>query len=242
MKFYKLICLGLIAVLPACATKNPPARDIQESIMAPVSSLTELRPRNLLYAPERKDARATSLWSSSPQSLFGDRRASLQGDILTVTIEIDDEAELNASSSTNRQNDRAFTLGAFFGAPEVVNGVLPTGASLSPGVDITGSRNSTGTGSISRGEKITLRLAAQVTDVAPNGYLQITGSQKIMVNSEIRQLMVSGLVRPQDISRMNIVTYDKIANAQIYYGGEGNLSKIVKPSKGLKLIDKIVPF
>jgi flagellar L-ring protein precursor FlgH len=242
MRVKSLLACGLPLALSACATSVPSEAVMQNSIMSPVQNIAALTPRNPVLKTSRADAGATSLWSSSPQSLFGDRRASLQGDILTVTIEIDDEAELSNSTSINRQNDRGFSLGAFFGLPETLNRSLPTGASLTPGVDITGTRNSNGTGSISRGERITLRLAAQVMDVTPNGYLQITGSQRIMVNSEIRQLMVSGLIRPQDISRLNVVTYDKIANAQIYYGGEGNLSNIVKPSKGQKIVDKIVPF
>jgi flagellar L-ring protein precursor FlgH len=242
MNVLKIICCGLTFTLTACASSAAPEQIMQASIMNPVSDVPTFNIRHPDMKSDRKDASATSLWTSSPQSLFGDRRASVQGDILTVTIEIDDQAELNNSTNTNRQNDRGFNLGAFFGLPETVNRVLPAGASLSPGVDISGSRSTNGTGSISRGERITLRLAAQVTDVASNGYLQITGSQRIMVNSEIRQLMVSGLVRPQDISRVNVITYDKIANAKIYYGGEGSLSHIVKLSKGQKWVDKIVPF
>lgn len=188
------------------------------------------------------NARETSLWSSSPKSLFGDRRASQAGDILTVLVEIDDEAEINNSVTQDRQNTENFGMNAFFGLPEKLNGILPSGASNSPAVDINRTRNIAGDGTIRRGEKITLRLAVQVIDVLPNGYLQLSGQQKIMVNNEIRHLQVSGLIRTQDISRQNVITYDKIADAKIYYGGKGQVTDAVKPRIGNKVIQTLLPF
>lgn len=184
----------------------------------------------------------TSLWSSSPKSLFGDRRASQVGDLLTVLVEIEDEAEIKNSETNSRQTSDNFGVGAFFGLPEVINRNLPDGASLTPAVDITRDRNVNGDGMIKREETITLRLAVQVVDVKPNGYLQLAGQQQIMVNSEVRQLQVSGLIRTEDISRQNVITYDKIADARIYYGGRGNVTDTVKPRVGNKILQKIIPF
>lgn len=194
------------------------------------------RTQTTLNAPE------TSLWSSSPKSLFGDRRASQAGDILTVLVEIDDEAEINNSVTQDRQNTENFGVNAFFGLPEKLNGILPNGASMSPAVDLNRTRAISGDGTIRRGERITLRLAVQVIDVLPNGYLQLSGQQKIMVNNEIRHLQVSGLIRTQDISRQNVITYDKIANARIYYGGKGQVTDAVKPRLGNKVIQTLLPF
>ena len=247
--------LGLIAILAlsACATtKTPP-------MQAPaVSSQPWDTPRTdrLGYAPNvapyndnaashhayTNNARATSLWNSSPKSLFGDRRASKTGDILTVVIEIDDEAEINNSVTKNRQANQGFGIGALFGLPEVINKGLPEGTSLTPAVDINRDRAENGTGNIRRGEKITLRLAAQVQGVMPNGYLAVTGRQEIMVNSEVRLLRVTGLIRTQDISRLNTITYDKMADARVYYGGQGNITDAVKPQKGQKILNRLLPF
>lgn len=190
----------------------------------------------------RPASKLTSLWSSSPKSLFGDRRASQLGDILTVVIELDEEAELENSMSTNRSNADNLGINAFFGIPEVAAKNLPTGASLSPAVDISKTHNLTGKGTISRKEKMTLRLAARVNAVLPNGYLGLIGRQEIMVNNETRHLQVTGLIRVQDISRLNTITYDKIAEARIYYGGQGNITNTVKEKSGNKLLAKILPF
>lgn len=190
----------------------------------------------------RPASHMTSLWSSSPKSLFGDRRASQLGDIVTVVIEIDEKAELENTVKTNRANGENFNVRAFFGLPEVAAKNLPTGASLSPAVDLNRARNLSGTGKVKRKEKITLRLAARVNAVLPNGYLGLVGRQEIMVNSEVRHLQITGLVRVQDISRLNTITYDKIAEARIFYGGQGQLTTTVQPKMGNKLLDKLLPF
>lgn len=185
---------------------------------------------------------ATSLWSSAPKSLFGDRRASQAGDILTVVVEIDEEATLENSVVSNRQTSQNLNVNALFGAPQALQSSLPDGASFSPAVDLARSGSVNGNGNITRSEEITLRLAARVTDVMPNGYLRIAGRQEIIVNNETRYLQVTGLARVQDITRLNTITYDKIAEARIFYGGQGQMTDTVKPRVGNKLLNKLLPF
>lgn len=252
MRYFKPLYILAALSLTACATtaKAPKSLGMPDSLpqdwrqnaaidMAPTRATREVQEPSKSYS---NNARETSLWNSSPKSLFGDRRASQAGDILTVVIEIDDEAEIQNSVSQNRQADQGFGVGAFFGLPEVINDKLPDGASLSPAVDITRNRQTTGSGNIRRGEKITLRLAAQVTGVMPNGYLAVQGRQEIMVNNEARYLQVTGLIRTQDISRLNTITYDKMADARVYYGGQGNITDTVKPQKGQQLLNRLLPF
>ena len=252
MKILKPLSLCAIMMLSACSTLSrapkpmglpdslPP--DWRQDSRAATAPQINQRPNTLPGRAYSNNAKETSLWNSSPKSLFGDRRASRAGDILTVVIEIDDEAEIQNSVSQNRQADQGFGVGALFGLPEVINRELPDGASLTPAVDITRDRSVNGSGNIRRGEKITLRLAAQVSGVMPNGYLAVKGQQEIMVNNEVRFLQVTGLIRTQDISRMNTITYDKIADARIYYGGQGNITDTVKPQKGQKILNRLLPF
>jgi flagellar L-ring protein FlgH len=72
--------------------------------------------------------------------------------------------------------------------------------------------------------------------------LRIQGSQEVRVNFEIRELLVSGFVRPEDISRQNEITYDKIASARISYGGRGQISDVQQPRYGQQVIDRVLPF
>lgn len=192
--------------------------------------------------PPTTTHRTGSLWQSGPTSLFGDRRARQVGDILTVTIEIADEAEITNTTTRSRSGSDDVTVEAAFGLPQIADTILPGAGSLNPGVSASGSSSSNGSGQISREEEITLRLAATVLNVLPNGHLVIRGSQEVRVNSELRDVQIAGIVRPEDISRLNVITHDKIADARISVGGRGVLTSVQHPRYGQEVIDLISPF
>ncbi len=183
-----------------------------------------------------------SLWSGSRNSLLGDRRAREPGDILTVVIEIDEEAEINNSTSRSRSSQERLQLPELFGLPQRLDQRLPTEADGTNPVDIDSTSESEGEGSVSRNEQLTLRIAATVIDRLANGVLRIQGSQEVRVNFELRELLVSGYVRPEDISRTNEITYDKIAGARISYGGRGQITDVQQPRWGQQITDIILPF
>ncbi|MEE9328946.1 MAG: flagellar basal body L-ring protein FlgH [Parvularculaceae bacterium] len=183
-----------------------------------------------------------SLWRNGRQSLFGDRRARRQGDILTVVIEIDEEAQMANSINRKRQYKEGFDVSALMGLPEWAANVLPGGATLNPAIDLDRERSLNGGGTISRQEKITLSLAARVAEILPNGYMMITGIQEVRVNHETRFLAMSGTIRPEDLSRQNTITYEKIANARIYYGGRGDISRELAPRRAERLTNILAPF
>jgi flagellar L-ring protein precursor FlgH len=183
-----------------------------------------------------------SLWSGGRQSLFGDRRAVTRGDILTVVIEIDDSAEISNSSGRSRSGSESLAVPELFGIPQRINENLPDGASLDSAVSLDSSSSSSGQGSVSRNEKLTLRIAATIVNVLPNGVLSIQGTQEVRVNFEIRELSVTGFVRPEDITRQNEITYDKIASARVSYGGRGQISDVQQPRYGQQAVDAVLPF
>jgi len=183
-----------------------------------------------------------SLWSGGQHSLLGDRRAARRGDILTVVIEIDEGAQISNSTSRSRTGSENLSIPDLFGLPQRLNQKLPDGASLDPAVDLNSSSRSGGDGSVSRSEVLTLRVAATVLQVLPNGVLEIEGSQEVRVNFELRELLVNGFVRPEDISRQNEITYDKIAAARISYGGRGQITDVQQPRIGQQVLDAILPF
>lgn len=183
-----------------------------------------------------------SLWRSGPESLFGDRRARQRGDIVTVVIEIDDEAKIRNITSRARSGEDSVAIGALYGLTQLAEKVLPSGATLDPAVTASGATSSTGDGAVNRNEEVTLRLAATVEQVLPNGHLVIRGSQEVRVNFELRDLQISGIVRPEDISRRNVITFDKIADARVIYGGRGQITDVQQPRYGQQVLDLISPF
>ena len=196
-----------------------------------------------LTTPESSEAEsAGSLWQSGPTSLFGDRRARTLGDILTVVIEIDDEAEIKNRTDRTRDAADGLAVPNFFGLASLAADVLPNGGSLNPAIEASSSSQTNGDGNIKREEKVTLRVAATVTHMLPNGHMVITGSQEVRVNHELRDLQVAGIIRPEDISRQNTITYEKIADARIVYGGRGVISDVQQPRYGQKVLDAILPY
>ncbi|MEW2911944.1 flagellar basal body L-ring protein FlgH [Leisingera sp. JC11] len=190
----------------------------------------------------RRTVDGSSLWSGSQQSLLGDRRAIKRGDILTVVIEIDEEAEISNDTQRSRSGSESLNMPQLLGLPQRLDRKLPEGASSADAVEIGSSSASGGKGSVKRSEKLELRVAATVVDVLPNGVLAISGTQELRVNFELRELLVTGYVRPQDISRQNEITYDKIASARVSYGGRGQITDVQQPRYGQQLLDVVLPF
>ena len=183
-----------------------------------------------------------SLWESGRQSLLGDRRAIQRGDILTVVVEINDKAEISNSTARSRGGSESMGVPNLLGIPQRIDQKLPEGASMADAVGINSSSSSSGDGSVKRNEKLTLRVAATIMNVLPNGVLEISGSQEVRVNFEIRELLVTGFVRPEDISRQNEITYDKIASARVSYGGRGQITDVQQPRIGQQVLDTVLPF
>ena len=86
-------------------------------------------------------------------------------------------------------------------------------------------------------------VAAVVTQVLPNGNMVIEGKQEIRLNTELRELIVAGVVRPEDIESDNTIELPKIAEARVAYGGRGTPSPTFKrDAYGQQVRDIILPF
>lgn len=175
-------------------------------------------------------------WTGGAADYFRDQRAKRQGDIITVRIAINDKASFNNTSQLSRQAQGQAGLDA---AGNLLGVTLPTSGASGKA---NSSSSSQGQGSTVRAEKIDLSVAAIVTSVLPNGYLVIDGSQEVMVNDEQRVLKVAGIVHPGDISPNNIVSYEKIAEARISYGGAGRIANEQKPTVAQKLWSRLNLF
>lgn len=188
------------------------------------------------------DGDGSSLWTGGTDSLFGDRRAAQRGDILTVVIEIDDSASISNSTGRSRSGQQSGGIPDLLGIPQQLNESLPEGANMGNAFDMNSSSTFKGQGSVARKERLTLRIAATVVEELPNGVLKIQGQQEVRVNFEMRELIVTGFVRPNDISRQNEITYDKIAGARIAYGGRGQITDVQQPTYGQQVADIVMPF
>lgn len=234
-----LVVLAAIAV--GCGVK--PAEFARQPGLSPVGSGVQQAQSTLPMPIEpplpRRLPPGFSTWSDSGADLFRDARAMRVGDVITVKISIKDRASIDNSS--NRSRDSALGLSQSMGYGIKTDHYSANGSGE---LDAQSKSNtaSTSKGAISRSESIELMVAAVVTDVLPNGHLVINGTQEVRVNYELRELTVAGVVRPRDVSTDNMVSYERIAEARISYGGRGRLTEVQQPPWGQQLIDLVSPF
>src|SRR6266849_7700190 len=189
--------------------------------------------------PETASYNANSLWRNGSRAFFKDQRAARIGDLLTVTVNITDKANIANETQRSRTNKEDSGITDFIGAKTITqaNKILP-GRILT--ADSTAS--SDGKGSVNRQEALQTNVAAVVTQVLPNGNLVVEGKQEIRVNFEIRELIVAGIVRPEDIQSDNTIDSTKIAQARISYGGRGQIFDFQQPRYGQQVTDVLLPF
>lgn len=191
--------------------------------------------------PEAQTIRsANSLWQPGSRGFFRDQRAARVGDILRVNVAVADQAKMD--NRTDRQRDTQESAGApvFLGLEGIYNKVQ-SGSSANL-LDVQGTTQTNSNGRIDRKETINTQVAALVTQVLPNGNLVIEGSQEILVNYEIREVSVAGVIRPEDINSDNTVESTQIAQARIVYSGRGQVSDIQQPRWGQQVVDILSPF
>ena len=211
--------------------------------LAPIGYPAALVPVQQAYLPAPDTAAsANSLWRTGARTFFGDQRARHVGDILTVKIDIDDRAQTQNSTQRSRSNNISGGVSHLFGLESSLGRAFPGGFDPSNMVGMDGASKSTGTGTVNRAEKVSLTIAAVVTDVLANGNLVIQGRQEVRTNREVRELTVAGIVRPEDISSANAINHTQIAEARISYGGRGDVSRIQAPPVGQALVERFSPF
>jgi flagellar L-ring protein FlgH len=186
--------------------------------------------------------RANSLWRSGSRSFFNDQRATRIGDILTVNIEIDDKAEVSNSSDRQRESSTSAGVTNFFGLEETIGQIFNSAFDTENMINAEAESEHRGSGAINREEKIELTIAAVIVDHLPNGNLVIAGRQEVRINGELRELTVSGIIRPEDVTASNTINHTQIAEARISYGGRGQISAVQRPNWGQRLGDAISPW
>jgi flagellar L-ring protein FlgH len=229
-----LACAALCVPLQACTSTMKSVTAAPQ--LSPTDTAAALPVERLLDASFPAQAvNARSTWSDRSANLFLSKRADNTGDILTVQISINDSAQLSNRSNRKRTGSKSLGLSGTFD-------VGGTGTSANADASLESDSAFNGNGGVSRSETINVRVAALVREVLPNGNLVISGSQEVLVNSELRFLTISGIVRTADILPDNTISYERIAEARISYGGRGRISEVQQPAYGQLWLDRLSPL
>src|SRR6478672_3575672 len=209
------------------AIENPTAQPGYKPVQMPMP-----KPEVASYSPN-------SLWRNGSRAFFKDQRAARVGDLLTVTVNFTDKANIANETQRSRSSKEDSGITDFIGSQTITQPLK-----ILPGRILTtdSTASSDGKGSVNRQEALQTNVAAVVTQVLPNGNLVVEGKQEIRVNFEIRELIVAGIVRPEDIQSDNTIDSSKIAQARIAYGGRGQITDVQQPRYGQQVMDVLLPF
>ncbi len=239
---------AMIAVflLVACAAHPP----VVPPKMAPGAE----RPgADTTAAESRPDYSENSLWQSGGglDGLFQDTKARRVGDIVTVKIEESSKATNKANTKTGRDSSLSAGLEGFLGIEDwwkdTLMRRLPTHApKVNPfgSATIKGGMSSDfeGDGSTTRSGDLTAFITCRVTEVMPNGNLRIVGTREVLVNHENQVIILSGLIRPRDITGENVIRSTFISEAKIAYSGSGIIDDRQRPGWMANFLNTVWPF
>ncbi len=244
-KLNRNLALALPLLLCGCGALGRLSEVGRPPAMSPSADPTKeanYRPMTMpMPAPQTAAPPVGALWRSGSRAFFKDQRAAQVGDLLTVVVNVTDNADVKNATAATRTGSEAMGLPNLFGLESALPHLLP-GAAAASLVSASSTNTNNGTGEIKRSDSVTLRLAGVVTQVLPNGNLVVAARQEMLVNSELRQLLVTGVVRPQDIASDNTVQHDRMAEARIAYGGRGQLTDLQSARWGQQIVDILAPF
>ena len=182
-----------------------------------------------------------SLWTENKGSLFGDIKARQVGDILTVAIFEQASASREATTETDRSSSSEAGISKFLGFEtdfDKIHSAIDPTQLIATNYD----NDFKGSGSTSRKENLVATLSTRVVEVFPNGNLRIEGGKTITVNREEQIIVLTGIVRPNDISSQNIINSKYVLDAKIAYTGKGVISDKQGPGWMTRILDNVWPF
>lgn len=195
------------------------------------------------YVAEAKARSATesetegSLWVNhgGRSDLFRDFRAREINDIVTIRVVETTQAVATADLKSNKSADAKAGFDSLFGAEKHISELPNLVAGKS-------SANFEGKGSTTRATTLQTTLSARVIDKLPNGYLVVEGVREVHLNNETQTVYLTGVVRPEDITRFNVVPSSAIAQMAVRVQGQGSVSQPIRPGWLFKILNGIMPF
>ncbi len=185
-----------------------------------------------------------SLWRASGKGLFSDVKAHDVNDLVTIKIVENAAATKDAETKTTRDSSYNAGISTLFGIPLDLGltNLFGKGKGFTPNVSANVGDAYDGKGTTIRSGALNATITAKVVEVLPNGNLVIESRKEMTVNNEEQILILKGLIRPEDIQSDNSISSNYVAEAQIFYTGQGVLADKQGPGWMVRLMDKVWPF
>lgn len=163
-------------------------------------------------------------------TLFSDHRAHSIGDIVTIEIVETATASNEASTELKKDHSSSLDLSAGTGALDFIP---------MAGYNSSNSNDYSGEGKTSRKGNLKAKITAVIREILPNGNLLIEGTRIVEINGEKQITVLTGVIRPADITPNNTVFSYNIADAQITYKGSGAVQSSQRPGLFAKIVNWI---
>ena len=235
MKYLKIVFIFLFCLLTACSTPHK-AVDNRSTVI----------PKNLYPKKPLHKAQEGSLWPGNTRGnfLFGDDKAAMVGDIITVTVNESATSTQSATTDTSKDTTMDMQTTNVLGLPSNlgIQNFLNMGTQFDPTVGATVANSMQGSGTVTRNGSLNATISAIITEILPSGNLKIEGRRSVTVNNEEQIMVLRGVVRPQDINFDNTIPSTLIADASISYTGEGVVADEQRKGWLAKILSKVWPF
>ena len=235
MKYLKIVFIFLFCLLTACSTPHK-AVDNRSTVI----------PKKLYPKKPVHKAQEGSLWPGNTRGnfLFGDDKAAMVGDIITVTVNESATSTQSATTDTSKDTTMDMQTTNVLGLPSNlgIQNFLNMGTQFDPTVGATVANSMQGSGTVTRNGSLNATISAIITEILPSGNLKIEGRRSVTVNNEEQIMVLRGVVRPQDINFDNTIPSTLIADASISYTGEGVVADEQRKGWLAKILSKVWPF
>lgn len=184
-----------------------------------------------------------SIWpgDNAKNSLFTDNKARHVDDIITIVIDESSSGSNSADTTTSRDTSTTAGITSLLGgAKKVMEQNTRLGSSI--GLGGTSSNSLEGKGETTRDGQLEAKITAKVVKVLSNGNLAIEGKRGLAINAEDQYIIISGIIRPEDITSDNVISSQYIADAKIIYTGNGVINDKMRPGWLTRIVDWAWPF
>ena len=195
-----------------------------------------------LVAEKRPVPAEGAIYRAGSKNIYQDSRAHRVGDIVMVKIVETSSGKKTAETKTSRDSSVKGGISSLFGYERLFTGKDGSHTPSLTSINTNLEKEFNGKGETKRDSSVTATLSARVVNITPEGNLEIRGYREVRVNNETQHIILSGLVRPEDISTDNSVLSSFIADARIEYTGTGALASKQQPGWLANALDVLWPF
>ena len=169
------------------------------------------------------------------------------GDIILIKVVENSKSKSKADTTAQKASNQSLTVQAAFGRNTIgvipgMGGPLTGNIGIDPMLSTSSTSDLSATGETKRENYVTATVGARVLQVLPGGVLQVQGAREVRVNEETQYMVISGLVRAQDVASDNSIDSTQLADSKVEYYGKGQLADMQRQGWLTRLLNNIWPF